>query len=42
MKNVGKKEQLTPKLRFPEFRDEPEWDESVLNTLPFRGQTRPL
>jgi type I restriction enzyme, S subunit len=32
-KPVGKKKELVPKLRFPEFRDEPGWDAKILGNL---------
>jgi type I restriction enzyme, S subunit len=33
MKNASKKEMLIPKLRFPEFRDGPEWEEEPISAL---------
>jgi hypothetical protein len=30
MKSAGKNEMLTPMLRFPEFRDAPEWEEKAI------------
>jgi type I restriction enzyme S subunit len=33
MKNAGKKEMLTPKLRFPEFRDGPGWTKQKLGDV---------
>jgi hypothetical protein len=33
MKNTGNKPRLTPKLRFPEFRDWPGWEPTFLKEL---------